>query len=563
MTDSPRSRLLANIQAGTTSAVIIIPQGMAYAMVAGLEPIHGLYASLLPLIVYALFGRSRELAVGPGALDTILVGAALSALPFVTEANYAWHAALLAGLVAVIQIGLGLLRAGFVVNLLSAPVVSGFTSASAIIIATNQVGLLLGFKLPAAQRFQDLAAGLVDGVGGLDPLTAAFGLGSAVLLVLGKRHFPRAPYALAVVALATVLGALLDVSSAGVRIIGQIPAGLPSFEIPPITLDSIVALLPTALTIAFVSYLTVISIARTFADRNRYEIGPSHELVATGLMNLAAAVTRGFPVSASFSRSAVHAQAGATSPRALLVSAAWVALTLLFLTDLLRTLPKATLAAVIITAVYGLIDVKTMRHLRKVKPIDLLTLLVTFFATLFIGIEKGILIGVGVSVAAFIVETTRPHTAILGRLGDSPDFRNLRHNPDAITYPGLVILRIDAQYYFGNVTFLKSLLKRLEQESNVPLRGVLIEACSLTQLDSSAAAALRAIADDYAARGIRLMFASVKVPVLKVMQASGLYARVGADAYYMNLDDAVRDWLRRGTPDAETPEAPGRLNGPG
>ena len=541
-----RSALLGNLQAGTTTAVVIIPQGMAYSLVAGLEPIHGLYASLLPLIVYALIGRSRELAVGPGALDTLLVGASLASLAFVTPGTQAGYAALIALQVAAIQLLLGVLRAGFLVNFLSAPVLSGFTSAAAITIALSQFGNLLGFRLESTPHFHELVHQIATRLTAISPLTALVGVACIVLLVLGKKLVPRAPYALGVVALATAVSAALGLAGEGVAIVGGIPAGLPSFELPPITWDSFVALLPTAVTIAFVGYLTMITIAKAFAEKNRYEVEPSRELVAAGAANLVAGLTQGFPVSASFSRSAVHAQAGASSPFALLVTASWVALTLLLLTGLLHDLPKATLAAIIITAVYGLIDFRTVRRLRRVKPVDMWVLVITFVATLGVGIETGILIGVLASLIVFLVESTRPHTAVLGRLGDSADFRNVRNQPEARTYPGLVIIRIDAQFYFGNVTFLKAFLRRLEHEAKEPVRAIVLEACSFTQLDSSAESALSAIIEDYDKRGIWFAFASVKVPVMRVMKASGLYERLGAGRFFMNVDDAVKAWCSRG-----------------
>jgi len=538
-----RSTLLRNFQAGTTTAVVIIPQGMAYAMVAGLEPIHGLYAALLPLVVYALIGRSRELAVGPGALDTLLVGASLSTMAFITPGTYAGYAALLALQVAAIQLLLGALRGGFLVNFLSAPVLSGWTSAAAITIALSQFGNLFGFKLAATPHFHELVYRIGSSLAAINPVTAVVGLVCVVLLVLGKRHIPRAPYALGVVVIATAVSVLAGLAGHGVAVIGTIPQGLPAFEVPPIEWDSFVALLPTAFAIAMVGYLTMISIAKTFSERNRYDINPNRELLAAGAANLVAGLSRGFPVSASFSRSAVHAQAGSTSHLTLLITAGWVALTLLFLTGLLHDLPKATLAAIIITAVYGLIDFKILKRLRTVKPIDMWLLVITFIATLGIGIEPGIGIGVAASLMVFIYESTRPHTAVLGRLGATPDFRNVRNYSEAKTYPGLLILRIDAQFYFGNVTFLKTLLKQLERDANEPLRAVILEACSFTQRDSSADSALHGIIDDYRKRDVRFMFASVKVPVLNVMKASGLYQKLGPDHFFLNVDDAVKAWL--------------------
>jgi len=543
MDAAQKAALWRNFQAGTTTAVVIIPQGMAYSLVAGLEPIHGLYAALLPLVVYAFIGRSRELAVGPGALDTLLVGAALSTMAFVTPETHAGFAALLALEVAAIQLVLGFLRAGFLVNFLSAPVLSGWTSAAAIVIALSQMGNLLGFKLEATPFFHELVVDLGGKLDGLHWQTAVIGVASIALLVLGKRHIPRAPYALGVVVFATLVSTLSGAPGAGVSVVGSIPSGFPSIALPELSFTTLVALFPTALTIAFVGYLTTITIAKLFAEKNRYDINPDRELIAAGGANLVAGLTQGFPVSASFSRSAVHAQAGATSRFALLVVAGWVALTLLFLTSLIHDLPKATLAAIIITAVYGLIDVKMAKRLRRVKPIDLLVLAVTFVATLVIGIETGILIGIATSLGVFLFESTRPHAAVLGRLGDGPDFRNVRNRPDATTYPGLIIVRIDAQFYFGNVTFLKDFLRRIESAAAAPVKAIVLEACSFTQLDSSAESALSGITDDYRKRGVRFMVASVKVPVLNVMKASGLYEKLGPDNFFLNVDDAVNTWL--------------------
>lgn len=544
MDDEKKRAWLGNFVAGITTAVVIIPQGMAYSLVAGLPPIHGLYASLLPLVVYALVGRSRELAVGPGALDTLLVGAALATLSFVTPDTRPAFAALLALEVAVIQLVLGALRAGFLVNFLSAPVLSGFTSAAAIVIALSQAGNLLGFKLESTPYFHELVADLVSHLDRTDPLTTAFGVVSIVLLVFGKRLAPRSPYALGVVAVATLVSALTGASEAGVPVVGAIPSGFPDVTLPAFTWDHVVALFPTALTIAFVGYLTMITIAKLFAEKNRYDISPDRELMASGAANLAAGLTSGFPVSASFSRSAVHAQAGASSPMALLIVAGWVALTLLLLTGLIHALPKATLAAIIMTAVYGLIDRKTPRRLWKVKRIDAAVLGVTFAATLTLGIETGVLVGIAASLMVFLFESTRPHAAILGRVGTTADFRNIRNYPEAITYPGILIVRIDAQFYFGNVTFLKDFLRRAERDTAAPIRHVILEACSFTQLDSSAESALTGIIDDYAKRGVTFAFASVKMPVMRVMKASGLYEKLGSERFFMNVDEAVQAALR-------------------
>ena len=532
--------LLRNFQAGTTTAILLIPQSMAYALVAGVPPVYGLYASLLPLVVYALLGRSRELALGPGALDTLLIGVTIGSLSVASNPNAATVAAVIAFQVAMIQIVLGLLRGGFLINFLSKPVISGFTSAAALTIAISQVKNLLGMDIDRSSRFYEEFWQLVTHVEEIHLMTAMIGIGSLFFIAMAKRIKKSFPNALAVVILATIVGAILKVDQNQVSVLGAIPQGIPQFGFVWVTQELFVTLLPSSMAIAAVGYLTTISIARTFADRSRYDIAPNRELIALGASNFVASFSQGFPVSASFSRSAVHAEAGSTSPYSLVVVAAWIFLTLLFLTEYLYYLPTATLAAIIILAVLGLIDFTLVKHLRKTKQSDMWLLLLTFFSTLIVGIVEGILIGVVFSLGLFLYLTTRPHTAILGRVGNTADFRNLKHYPEATTYTGVIIIRIDAQFYFGNVSFLKTLLKKLEKESLSPLKTIIIEACSIAQLDSSADSVLHDIADDFKERNIELKFASVKVPVLRVMKASGLYDKIEERNFFMNIDDAVQ-----------------------
>ena len=532
--------LLRNFQAGTTTAILLIPQSMAYALVAGVPPVHGLYASLLPLVVYALLGRSREMALGPGALDTLLIGVTIGSLSMASNPNAATVAAIIAFQVAIIQIVLGLLRGGFLINFLSKPVISGFTSAAALTIAISQVKHLLGMDIDRSSRFYEEFWQLVTHVEEIHLMTAMIGIGSLCFIAMAKRIKKSFPNALAVVILATIVGAILKVDQNQVSVLGAIPQGLPQFGFVWVTQELFVTLLPSSVAIAAVGYLTTISIARTFADRNRYDIAPNRELIALGASNFVASFSQGFPVSASFSRSAVHAEAGSTSPYSLVVVTAWIFLTLLFLTEYLYYLPTATLAAIIILAVLGLIDFTLVKHLRKTKQSDMWLLLLTFFSTLIVGIVEGILIGVVFSLGLFLYLTTRPHTAILGRVGNTADFRNLKHYPEATTYTGVIIIRIDAQFYFGNVSFLKTLLKKLEMESPFPLKTIIIEACSIAQLDSSADSVLHDIADDFKERNIELKFASVKVPVLRVMKASGLYDKIEERNFFMNIDDAIQ-----------------------
>jgi len=526
-----------NARAGTTTAVLLIPQSMAYALVAGVDPINGLYASLLPLIVYAFIGRSRELALGPGALDTLLIGTAVAA--FATNDNAATVVAILALQVAIIQITLGALKGGFLVNFLSKPVVSGFTSAAALTIALSQTKHLLGIEISNSDTFVSDLIVTIQSFSLWHPTTALFGVGSISFIYVCRRIKRSFPNALAVVALATLVNYLLEIPQGELKILGSIPSGLPTIGFTMPTGELFIQLLPSAFTIAAVGYLASISIARTFADRNKYTISANRELIALGAANFAASVSQAFPVSGSFSRSAVHAEGGSTSPYSLIVTAFWILLTLLFFTDLLYYLPEATLSAIIISAVLGLVDIQIVSHLKTIKPSDMWLLVLTFVCTLCIGVIEGIMIGVLASLTLFVFETTRPHTALLGRVPGTDDFRNVINYPNVVTYDGIIMVRIDAQFYFGNVTFLKSLLRELESKATTRTHTIIIEACSISQLDSSADAALQDIANDLASRNIRLKFASVKFPVLKVMKASGLYELLGERSFFMNLNDAL------------------------
>ena len=535
----PRENLRGDVLAGLTTAVLLVPQAMAYAMLAGLPPIYGLYASTVPLVVYALFGTSRQLAVGPVAMVSLLVAAAVGALAEPGSPAYIESAVLMATLVGGVMLTLGLLRAGFVTNFLSHPVIAGFTAAAAFVIGFSQLTHLLGLDLPRTHLVHETVLAVVDQIGAIAPVTALIGGLSVVLLVALQRFAPGFPRALTVVVLGSAAVALFGLDAHGVAIVGDVPAGFPAPSLPVFDVERVAALAPTAFAIALIAYVESISVARAFARKARQDIDPNQELVGLGAANLAGSLFSGYPVTGGFSRTAVNAQAGARTGVAALVTALVVTFTLLFLTPAFRYLPKATLAAVIMVAVFGLIDLSEVRKLWKVKRADLAMMGLTFAATLALGIEQGILVGVGTSLLAFVVRTTHPHTAVLGRLPGSNTYRNVKNYPDAETLPGLLILRMDAQLYFGNVMFLKNALRELEASSSCPLKAVVFDASSINQLDSSADDALVEIAEDYAERGIQLFFASVKGPVQEVMSASGLAERLGETHYFLELHDAV------------------------
>lgn len=534
------TKLKSDAAAGVTTAVMLIPQGMAYAMLAGLPPIIGLYASVVPLALYALLGTSRQLAVGPVAMVSLLVAQGVAPLAESGTNAYVAFAVLLALMVGVLQFGMGLFRLGFLVNLLSHPVVSGFTSAAALIIGLSQLKYLLGVSLP---RSKNIFAVLGDAFGAFNAwhvATIAITLGSIAILLGLQRWKPAAPRALVVVVVGSLAVWLGGLDRAGVATVQDVPAGLPAPSLPIFDGGAITALFPIALTIALVSFMESISVAKAFARKEHYDVDANQELLALGTANIGGAFFSAYPVTGGFSRTAVNAQAGAKTPLAGLITSAIIAVTLLFFTPLFYYLPNAVLAAIIMTAVFGLVDINEIRHLWQVKRSDLALLVITFVATLSVGIEEGILAGVAASIAFFVFKTSRPHVALLGELPGNPGvYRNLKRYPEAKPLPGVLMVRIDAQFYFANTTFLKETLIRFEREASEPIQAVIIDASSINNLDSSAATALEELYDAYAQRGIRLFIASPKGPVRDVLDRAHLSAKLGDTRLPKTLAEAA------------------------
>ncbi len=536
----PRKNFSSDLSAGLTTAVMLIPQGMAYAMLAGLPPIMGLYASFVPLAVYALLGTSRQLAVGPVAMVSLLTLNGVSAQAKPGSETFIALAVSLSLLVGVIQLAMGVLKLGFLVNFLSHPVISGFTSAAALIIGASQLGPVFGVQTTGGAS---ILATLDEAFAQLPKWhvpTLVLGALAILALELMRRWKSAFPRALVVVVLGTVGAWALGLGEAGVKVVGDVPSGLPAPTVAGMNWEILSGLLPTAVTIAMVGFMESISVGKAFARRGRYELDPNQELVGLGAANLAGSFFSAHPVTGGFSRTAVNAEAGAKSGLASLITAAAVGLTLLLLTPLFYYLPRVVLAAIILTAVASLVDVREVRHLWRVKRSDLALLVLTFFATLALGIEEGILIGVGASLLWFIVRTTRPHVALLGRLPGTEEYRNVANYPEAEQVPGVLALRIDAQFYFGNVTFLKDTLRDLELAAPEPLYAVVLDATSINQLDSSAEAALAEILQGYRDRDVRFVIAGVKWPVRRVMERSGLWEKLQPSGVALRVHDAMQ-----------------------
>jgi len=529
-----REHLSGDLNAGITVGVMLIPQGLAYALIAGLPPIYGLYAALIPLIVYAIFGSSGQLAVGPVAMVSLLVAAGVGQLAETGSSAYIELAVLLALMVGLIQLILGLMRFGFITAFLSHPVLSGFTSAAALIIGMAQLKHLIGVPIPGGKNVFEMATFAFQNAASIQPVTFAIGLAGIVLIWILKKRSPKIPGGLIAVVLATALVYLMRLDLEGVAIVGAVPAGLPAPSLSFLSMEHVQHLLPTALAIALVGYMESIAVAKAFASKHGYAIDPSQELVALGLANVAGSFFRSFPTTGGFSRSAVNHQAGAKTGLASVTSAAVVGLTLLLFTSLFTYLPNALLASIVIMAVAGLVDVAEVKYLWRVNRTDLALLAITFAATLLLGIEEGIGVGVALSLLSFIQQASRPHMARLGQLPGAEVFRNVDRFPDAEIIPGVVIFRVDASLFFGNVDVVHDAIEDVMRDPT-DTRVLILDLYPVNRIDSTALHSLAKMQTNLKDRGVTLLFSGVKGPVRDAMLKSGLTEQVGKGHFFDNI----------------------------
>jgi SulP family sulfate permease len=527
-----------DLLAGLTIAVMLVPQGMAYAMLAGLPPVVGLYASTLPLLAYALLGSSRHLAVGPVAMISLLVFTACSKLAQPGTGEYVVLVLLLTFMVGIVQLAAGLLRLGFLINFFSHAVISGFTSAAAIVIALSQMKHLLGIKLSNEQNLFGLVHAIARHIGEANIATLTLGAVTILGLWFLNRRYPRFPWAILFVALGTLLS-YLGLAKLGVKTVGAVPLGLPGFTMPSFSAGAVGNLLSVALAICFVGYMESISIAKYVAARAGQKIDPNRELLGLGAANLAGAFFSGYPVAGGLSRTAVAYQAGARSQRAAVITALLILITLLLLTPLFYYLPNSVLSAVIVVAVSALLDYKEAVHLFRIKRADGLTFLLTFICTLVAGIEQGLLIGLVFSLGLFIWRSSHPHTAELGYLESDGVFRNITRYPEAKTYPEALILRPDASLYFANMKFLED---RLAQDlaGRPKVMWVVLDMSGVNDMDAVSVDVLEKLMEAYKHRGIQFAFSSMKGPVRDVVKRAGWEDKYGSHCGYVSLNQALQ-----------------------
>ena len=535
-----RGDLTGDLAAGVTVGAMLIPQGMAYALLAGLPPQVGLYASMLPLVVYALLGRSRQLGFGPTAISSLLVAAGLAPLAAGNTDRYVELAAALAVMVGVLRIALGTARLGFVVNFLSGPVLVGFTAAAAVVIGLSQAKHLLGVPLTDSSEAGEVLADIFRRLDEVSGGTVAVGAAALAVLIVLQRFRPGWPAALIVVAIGALVSSIGGFEEHGISVVGDVPRSLPTPSRPSVSADNMRELLPSAVAITILGFIESIAIAKVFARRYGYSIRANQELVATGAATVAAGVMGGYPVSGSFSRTAVNARAGARTPASGVFAALVVLIATVAGASAFRWLPNAVLAAIVIAAVIGLVEVREAVRLWKVKRSDFWTGMLAFVATLTLGVELGLGLAVIASLALIVQQVTRPHTAVLGRLPNSDVFRNVERFPAAEKVEGLAVLRFDAPLYFANVEFFRGRLRKLETGTGGALKAVVLDATAINDIDATGEAALAEVAQDYADRGIAFYISQAKGPVIYVLRRSGLFEQLGQHRFPYTNDEAVR-----------------------
>ena len=540
-----RSWLARDVVAGIVVTALLVPAGMGYAEASGLPPIYGLYATIVPLVMYAIVGPSRILVLGPDSSLAPLIAATVLPLAAGSEEEAVALAGLLAVFSGVLCLLAGLARFGFLTDLLSKPVRYGYMNGIALTVLVSQLPKLFGFSIDAEGLIPETRAfvsGLADGEMNL----AALLIGVACLGVIFafKRWRPRVPGVLVAVIGATVVAGAFGLARRyDLAVVGPLPQGLPSFALPSVSASHLGPLLAGAFGIALVSFADTSVLSRTFAIRGGYRVDPNQELLALGAANVTAGLFQGFSVSSSASRTPVAESAGAKTQVTGLVGAMAIALMLLLFPNLVRNLPDSALAAVVISAAIGLIEVAGVRRLYRLRRTEFALSIVCFLGVALLGVIQGIFIAVGLALMDFIRRAWRPYDAVLGRVDDLKGYHDVTRHPEARLIPGLVLFRWDAPLFFANAELFADHVRQAIATSPTPVRWVVVAAEPVTDLDTTAADVLRRLDGELAGEGIDLRFAEMKGPVKDRLKRYALFERLGADHFYPTIGTAVRAYL--------------------
>ncbi len=545
--DYRRAWLGHDALAGLSVAAIQIPTAIAYAQLAGFPPETGLYASVLPLVAYALFGSSRQLIVGPDSATCAIVAATLLPLAADDPQRYSDYSVVLALMVGALSIVGGVVRLGFIADFLSRPILTGFLNGIGLSIVVGQLGKLFGIRLTSQEFFGQIWE-LGSRLGETHLVTLGLGVSLLIVLMALKRVVPRVPAPLAAVILGGLAVFFLDLVRYGVPVVGVVPAGPPAFDMPSVDLKDLRSLGIGALGIALISYCSAMLTARSFAARNHYEIDPNQDFVALGASNIAAGLSRGFVISGADSRTAVNNAVGGKTQLTGLVAAAVTAMVVLFLTGPLRYIPGPALAAVLIMAGIGLIDVATLVRLRALTRFEFRLSIATTAGVLLVGVLPGILIAVLLALIKLLMLTSRPGDAILGEVPGEEAYHDLAAHGDARAIPGLLVYRFDAALVFFNADFFKQRVRSVVAASPDKPEWFLYSAEATNLLDFTGAEAIEQIRAELAARGITFAIARSRGPFDVMARATGLADRVGAERMFDSVRSGARAFHARATP---------------
>jgi sulfate permease, SulP family len=544
---SSRQTLRGDTLAALAVWAVLVPQAMAYAALAGVPPVRGLYAACAGLLLYALIGTSRQLNVGPSSGVAILSAATIAPIAGGSAERYLSLTALLALIVGVVLALAGLARLGFIAEFLAKPVLAGYMVGLGLVILVGQLSSLLGIPSGSGNFFQ-LARNVLANLDNVDGWTVAVGLSSLALILVLRALSPRLPGALIVVVAGVVAARVLDLSTHGVAELGTISASLPEVSVPSLSLTDIENLIAGALGLSLLAYAESIAGARAFAAKHRYEVDANRELIALGATNIGSSLIQGFAIDASVSRTSVADAAGQRSQLSGLVNLGLILVTLALLTPFFADLPKATLAAIVIAAVLPLLRTAGLRRLYRVDKTDFAVALVCLFGVLVVGVLDGIIVAVIASLIALVYRSFRPEVAVLGRsrsqeIDEDITFRDVSRHRGVETFPGLVIFRFDQEVFFANATFFRDQIRKLVVSTNPRPRVFLIDATAITHIDTTGLDMLAELDDELSSEGIVVLFARVKGPVRDILTRAGLAERFGPESFYPTIESAVSDFL--------------------
>ncbi len=527
---------------------VLVPQSMAYASLAGVPPVNGLYTAVVALVVYAILGTSRQLNVGPSSGVAVLSAATIAPLALGDSERFVMLSAALAVVTGAVLLVAGIARLGFVAEFLAKPVLAGYVIGLGLVIAVGQLPALLGVSVDAAGFFSK-AADVIRALPDADWETAALGVGTLVFLLVLRRLAPRAPGALIAVGVGVLASRALGLETDGVDVLGTFDASVPDLGVPGVSSDDLRQLGTGALGIALLAYAESIAAARQFATAHGYEVDANRELIAVGASNIGVGLAQGFPVDASMSRTVVADGAGQRTQLAGLINAALVVAAIVLLGAFFADLPKATLAAIVIAAVIPLMRTGELRRLHAIDDVDFALAAVCLMGVLLLGVLDGIVVAVLASLVALVYRSFRPNTAVLGRLraeeGDEDyGFRDVSRHAGLETYPGLLVFRFDQEIFFANAMLFRDALRRAIAAAETPVEAVLVDAGAITHVDTTGLDMLRELAAELRTRGIRLMLARVKSPVMGTLERSEMVDVIGRENFPLSVRVGVDTYLR-------------------